>query len=82
MPRYFFHVHDGVQRVDGEGLDLAGPAEAHSQAVIAAGEMLKDEDGHFTRGNWSLCVLDEDCNVVSDIMIAVRRRKPTVLTGS
>ena len=76
MPLYFFHVNDGVQHVDGQGTDLAGPEKAHSEAVILAGEMLKESHGHFTRGNWSLCVLDEDCHVISDIMIAVRRRRP------
>ncbi len=76
MPRYFFHVHDDVQHVDREGTDLADPAKAHSEAVIAAGEILKDLDGHFTRGNWSMRVLDDKGDVVSDILIAVKRRKP------
>ena len=76
MPRYFFHVHDDVQHIDREGVDLEGPAVAHAEAVKTAGEILKDLDGHFTRGNWSMRVLDEGGEVVSDIRIAVKRRKP------
>ena len=76
MPHYFFHVHDGVQQLDREGVDLSRHAEAHSQAVVTAGEMMKDVDGHFTRGNWSMRVLDETGEVVSDILIAVKRKEP------
>ncbi len=76
MQRYFFHVHDGIQQLDREGVELSGHAEAHSQAVVAAGEMLKDVVGHFTRGNWSMRVLDETGDVVSDIVIAIKRKKP------
>ena len=76
MPRYFFHTNDGVQHIDREGAELRSHAHAHSEAVIAAGDMLKDVDGHFTNGNWSMRVLDEGGGIVSDIMIVVRRRKP------
>ena len=75
MPRYFFHVHAVVQHVDREGVELDGPTTAHAEAVTMAGEVLKDLDGHFTRGTWSLRVLDEDDDVVSEVTIAVRRGK-------
>ena len=42
MPRYFFHVDDGRDIPDQEGVELAGPDEARAQAVIACGEALKD----------------------------------------
>ena len=67
MPRYFFHVNDGVQQINRDGNELHGPEKAHSEAVIAAGDMLKDIDGHFTNGNWSMRVLDDAGTVVSDI---------------
>jgi len=38
MPRYFFHVHDGTERLDRDGIELANPAEARKQAVVASGE--------------------------------------------
>ena len=78
MSRYFFHIQDDVQHIDREGIDLDGPAKAQSEAVIAAGEILKDLDGHFTRGNWNMRVLDDKGDVVSDILIAVKRLKPPV----
>ena len=76
MPRYFFHVHDDVQHIDREGVELDGPAKAHSEAVIMAGEILKYLDGNFTRGNWSMRVLDETGNIVCEILIAIKRKKP------
>ena len=33
MPRYFFHVHDGRDIPDEEGIELASPDEARNQAV-------------------------------------------------
>ena len=75
MPRYFFHVNDGLQYVDREGVELHGPAKAHIEAVIAAGNMLRDVDGHFENGNWSLRVIDDNGDMVSDIKIIVQRRR-------
>ena len=65
MPRYFFNVHDGQHPLeqdppDREGTLLADPEAARSQAVTLAGEMLKDLDGQFWRGDdWCLRVTDE-----------------------
>jgi hypothetical protein len=42
MPRYFFHVRESVDSIDNEGTAFPGPDEARSEAVVAAGEMLKD----------------------------------------
>ena len=47
MPRYFFHVHDGKDIPDHDGVELSGPEEARSQAVSATGEALKDLGGEF-----------------------------------
>jgi hypothetical protein len=47
MPRYFFHVHDSVDLLDNDGTELAGPDEARVQAVVTAGELLKDVGGRF-----------------------------------
>lgn len=60
MPRYFFHVRDGAEILDHEGVALAGIAEARSQAVVAAGEMLKEWEGEFWKGeDWRMWVTDE-----------------------
>jgi hypothetical protein len=42
MPRYFFHVMDGVETIDTEGTELAGFDEARVEAIVVSGEMLKD----------------------------------------
>ncbi len=60
MPRYFFHIHDGVNRPDEEGTELAVPDEARSGAVVLLGAMLKDLDGKFWAGQeWRMTVEDE-----------------------
>ena len=59
MPRYFFHVHDGTERLDQDGVELANPAEARKQAVVACGEALTDLDGAFwDNGEWRRRVVD------------------------
>jgi hypothetical protein len=47
MPRYFFNVDDGRDLPDNEGTELAGRNEAHRQAIITAGEMLREGDRQF-----------------------------------
>ena len=60
MPRYFFHVHDGHEIPDRDGVELSGPEEARDQAVVAAGEALRDKDGRFwNSGKWRMVVVDE-----------------------
>jgi hypothetical protein len=65
LPRYFFHVEDGQPFSDQEPSDpdgtlLDSPEAARSQAVVLAGEMLKDLDGNFWNGaDWWLQVRDE-----------------------
>jgi hypothetical protein len=40
MPRYYFHVRDGLRLVtDDTGKELAGIAEARGQAEVLAGEI-------------------------------------------
>ena len=60
MPRYFFHVHDGREIRDDEGVDLPGVSEARQQAIIASGEMLRDYGTEFWGGQrWQMYVVDE-----------------------
>ena len=61
MPRYFFNSDDGRYPADKDGIVLAGPDDALSQAIVLAGEMLKDIDGQFWgKAEWRLNVTDED----------------------
>jgi hypothetical protein len=60
MPRYFFNVHDGKDLPDSEGIELPGRNEAHRQAVITAGEMLRESDRQFLAGDvWEMHVTDD-----------------------
>jgi hypothetical protein len=60
MPRYFFHARDSSEFIDRDGVELPGPGEARVQAVVAAGEALKDLDGEFWDGtDWRMWVTDE-----------------------
>jgi len=61
MPRYFYHVQDGSNFVDEDGTELSGVEEARTQAVIAAGEALKDHAAKFwNSGDWFMNVVDEN----------------------
>lgn len=43
MPRYFFNRTDGFVERDDEGTELSGLPAARRQAVVFAGESLKDD---------------------------------------
>jgi hypothetical protein len=60
MPRYFFHVADGRDIPDLEGTVLPSPAEARSEAIRTAGEIIKSEGAEFWDGTeWQMTVKDE-----------------------
>jgi len=60
MPRYFFHVIDGKDFIDEDGTELAGIDEARTQAIIMAGEILKEVGPTLWHGaKWHMDVLDE-----------------------
>ena len=74
MPRYFFNVHDGKDIPDEEGVELSGPEEARSQAVIACGEALKDLDGDFWESEqWTMRVTDITGAVVCELKFSGKR---------
>jgi hypothetical protein len=60
VPRYFFHIRDGKDIHDTDGVELAGVAEARHQAVATAGEMIRT-DGHtvWNGSEWCMDVTDE-----------------------
>jgi hypothetical protein len=60
VPRYFFHVHDGKNIPDPQGVDLPSVAEAREQAIVAAGEMIRS-DGHtvWNGSEWRMEVTDD-----------------------
>jgi hypothetical protein len=57
MPLYFFHVFDGEDLPDLEGTELPDDDAAKSEAIVAAGGMLKDLGGDFWSGeDWTMRV--------------------------
>jgi hypothetical protein len=71
MARYFFHVHDGEDRPDDEGVELPGPEEARAEAVVATGEALRDLEGAFWDGGkeWRMTVTDSKGNTMCVLRI-------------
>jgi hypothetical protein len=60
VPLYFFHIHDGSYRSDNVGTTLATDHEARTEALIAAGEILRDLGRAGWHGiDWSMNVVDE-----------------------
>ena len=51
MPRYFFHCMDGRADLDGEGSVFADDNAARVQAIVLAGETLRDEPWHLDGGH-------------------------------
>jgi hypothetical protein len=71
MPRYFFHVHDGQDLPDEDGIILAGADEARAQAIIAAGEALKDLGPKFwSHPDGQMHVTDEQGATVCDLRLS------------
>jgi len=60
MPRYHFHVEDGVSMPDEEGQELRDLTAARDEAVKLAGALLRDEPRTFWNGDqWDMNVCDD-----------------------
>ena len=74
MPRYFFHVIDGVETIDSEGTVLANVDEARAAAIVLSGAMLRDAGGKFwNNGQWQLRVTDAAGNKICALTFAADR---------
>ena len=60
MPRYFFHVHDGADRPDSDGIMLDGPDQAWTGAVETFGVMPRESaNGLPPNTVWTMNATDE-----------------------
>lgn len=60
MPRYFYHLDNGLLAPDEVGVELAGRAEAWSMATQAFGQFIRDRDGMMTPGtHWTMEVVED-----------------------
>jgi hypothetical protein len=59
--RYFFHVKDGKEMLDQQGIEFDSLDEVKNEAVQSSTELLKGRDGeHFWSGEpWLLWVTDQ-----------------------
>jgi hypothetical protein len=65
MDRYFFHVIDGKFLVDTQGTDLPDLAAARNEAIVAAGEILRDAGRSAWNGaEWQMHVTDSNKKTV------------------
>ena len=61
MPRYFFHVFDGISKPDLEGSECEDIYIAQSEAIRMTGEIMRDLGAKFWDGDdWRLEVTDAD----------------------
>ncbi|CAO4136711.1 DUF6894 family protein [Methylorubrum extorquens] len=61
MARYFFDVIDGETRIDRVGTECGSPEEARAEAIVTAGEMVRDALRHFRESSeWQMIVRDEE----------------------
>jgi hypothetical protein len=68
LPRFYFHVRDGSEFIDDEGQELPNLDEAREQAVIAAGEAIRDLGKRFWAGEeWRMDVTDESGAIVCSL---------------
>jgi hypothetical protein len=74
MPRYFFNVRDGANLIDNDGTVLSDVAEAREQAVVAAGEAIRDMGARFWAGElWEMTVIDESGATVCALTFTAKR---------
>lgn len=75
MPRYFFHVFDGVSARDDVGTDLPDVYAAQEQAIRTAGEILRDMGARFWNDTeWRLEVAGESGRVLFVLRFAAEER--------
>lgn len=73
MPRYFFHVHDGRDLPDEDGVTLSGIEDARAKAITAAAEALKDLGPRFWgHPDWRMRVTDEQGAIVCELRLSNR----------
>ena len=75
----FFHHGIGEMQRDEHGTELRDGAEAYSEAVQLAGELLSGigEQGYRDRLLWRMIVTDEHGRTVTEISISAERHQPS-----
>lgn len=70
MPRYFFHVSDGSELPDHDGVELPGPGAARRQATALLGRLMAAAPEDVWNGDdWQVRVEDQSGLVLFSIHI-------------
>jgi len=69
MPRYYFDIDS--ERPDTTGVELPDRKKARSEAIRAAGEILRDIDGALSTREWTMTVKDESGAVILELRFSV-----------
>ncbi len=70
MPRYYFDIE--TEQSDCDGVELRDKDAARSEAIRAAGEILRDIDGHLAGTSWTMHVRDERGTRVFEVSFSVK----------
>lgn len=70
MPRYRFVIHREADPVETDLIEFRDLKTARDEAILTAGQMLKDLDGAFwENSSWQLDITDERGLTLSSIMV-------------
>jgi hypothetical protein len=70
MPRYFFDMDNHKHDVDEEGTELPSADDARIQAVVFAGDYLRDQPGLVWDGSqFAVAVRDEAGTVLLNVVV-------------
>ena len=71
VPRYHFHIEDGLRLSDEDGTELADGAAARKAAAELVGMVLRDDPGSFWEADaWRLVVTNERREILFCLTIA------------
>jgi len=72
VARYLFHIKDGRDIPDPDGIDLPDmkAVRSQAQATATAGEMLRELDGTFSDEDWRMEVANEAGQLVLTLRIS------------
>jgi hypothetical protein len=73
MPRYHFHLRDGVSHEDKEGVELPDAAAAERESARVLSQFVQDHYAQiFADGNCEVMVADADGLVLFALTVVVR----------